>query len=668
MPSKAAKEAAALEAAMKQAAEDAQKLFRQHEKERRTLEQLDKADRDKEHFEKALEDDRLARERKSYAEVSSQLAREEALIYAEHAKHQAWDRVMDASWLPSVDSECDINSFLSSWREDQEAAAGTAPADVSVKMRCTLHPQRQIAIDHMHLIRRDEGPTPIVRQQNVHKDLEMCTLANRLADNIWREIDKALVTGDRAKLEFHRRNIINVYKQIMGTLDSATSTVLAFIDIFITDEEHFLKALQNIKFGVWAKSGSGLRSGGIHYPAPVDISIDPKDSTTSRLPRVLTKDNYALRAVQLSFDPFSVTAPTDVGQEYYALDCLIIVELLYFAERAKKVPNMDWVSRVETPATRALNVQDYPPKSDTKGEDHTIKVTFDVPENVVIRHRTPLIGKWNEAQRKWDPCGTSNYMYDPMVRKTSFLTSDLTTMAVIQEKGFDVPYEQWQLFPLASDQVLFVLEGRRRGESSDREVKILVRDHECKLLAPEERELTFLRENWLPPATLLRLLARAGYNFLLSDADAEYIPSVLPKTQEMEAKGYYDVALHCGLHAFASTRHNKMGEDPNMCLFRVSKEQRPADSDEPFFRDVDDDDKWHSIRYEKERCVIARFKDSDEDPDLSNQASKETHLNLYMTLESEYGKTVAQHTSGSNKLLQQAVLQLLTMTRPFTWG
>ena len=242
-------------------------------------------------------------------------------------------------------------------------------------------------------------------------------------------------------------------------------------------------------------------------------------------------------------------------------------------------------------------------------------------------------------------------------------------MAIIQEKGFDVPFEQWQLFPLADDQVLFVLEGRRRGESSDREIKILVCDHQCKLLFPEEKELSYLRETWLPPMTLLRLLARAGYNFILNDGDAQFMTGIQPKTAELEAKGYQDVANFCTRFAFASTRHNKLGENRNMTLFRVSRDIRALGSDEPFLRDVDDDTKWNSVRYERERCVLANFKDSDEDPDLSSVAKKVTHLNLHTLLQTEYGEGVVKDvTNNSNRLLQKAVLELLSATRPFTWG
>ena len=53
------------------------------------------------------------------------------------------------------------------------------------------------------------------------------------------------------------------------------------------------------------------------------------------------------------------------------------------------------------------------------------------------------------------------------------------------EKGFDVPYENWYMYPIDQSSVMFVIEGRRRHEISDRVVKILLQNNLCKVLEPE---------------------------------------------------------------------------------------------------------------------------------------------------------------------------------------
>jgi cancer susceptibility candidate protein 1 len=676
------------EQAMKQAADDAQRLFKLHERERKNAEAQDKFSRDTEIFAKTQEDDRIKHEADAFKPIADEYQKERRLAIQEYKKHEKWDRVMEVSWLPAVDSEPDIRAFLDGWATEQQDEFDIRPSTQSVQVRVTYAPRQPgqpvpdiDKVDETY-VRADCGPTVQTRKSKVDADLNMCVMAVELANNLWREYDRAMIESDQKQMAYCRSMLQLIYDQIISSLDLATINVLQYLDVFIhRDEETLLKAVPKdgpgqpvIKFGLWAKNtASQTRAvNNIRYP-DIGVSIDPKESQTgfAKLPKVLYRENCAMRTMQLTFDPFSVHSPPEAGQEYYALDCVILVESMMFQDRVRREKGADWGSRMETTQSRKLMKQEYPPRggdaTEKKGDDYTIKVTFEIPENVVIRHRTPLIGKWNATEKKWDPCSTSNYAFEPIVRKCSFLTSDLTAMAVIQEKGFDVPYEQWQLFPLSDDEVLYVIECRRRGETSDREVKILVQDALCKLISPEEKELSYLRTTWLPPATLMRLLARAGYNFLLQDSDADFIPHVLPKTQAMESKGYQDVARRCCQHAFASTRHNKMGEDPNMTVFRISKERRKAGSEEPFYRDIDEDEKWYSVRYEKERCVLAAFKDTDADPDFSQLPGKETHLNLDTMLAPEYGAEAQEHVE-HNYLVENAVLQLLTMTRPFTWG
>lgn len=671
MASKAKKAQELLEAQMKKASEDAQKLFKQHEKERRLAENFDKVDRDNELYEFTIEQERLASERQAYVSVQREVAELKALVFEEHKKHMQWSTVVDASWLPSVDSESAINTFLTAWQEEQKSNEYPI-AETTALINQTAFGTIK---DNMLLVRGDIRATKEQRQNRIDTDLELCKQAKLLTEELMKKKDAAHMLGDKKTVAFVNRMLKAVYAQILQTLDVITCNTLQYYDLILDHPEDEIlvkqipKDIPIIKFGLWIKIKEATRSFTTLRFTDIGVSLDPKDSTVHKLPKALglSKENVAMRVMQLSFDPYEVWVDDTVGQEFYALDCLLIVEPMAFAERPKKMG--DWLHRSETFETHKLHRQEYPPRTaEGKSEDPSLRVTLEIPENVVIRQKSLLIGKWNQVQRKWDPCGHCSIGGDGN-RRASFVTSDLTTMAIIQEKGFDVPYEQWQLFPLTDDQVLYVIEGRRRGETSDREIKILVCDDKCKLLFPEERELTYLRENWLPPATMLRLLSRAGYNLMLTDHDAEFTPGIRPKTKEMEEKGYTDLSLFCTRHAIASTRHNKLGENRDMALFRISKETRAHGSEDPLLRDVDDDSCWLPIRYERERCVISKFKEGDDEPNLSSADGKVTHLNLVMLMGKEYTDGVVRDVvTNGNKLLQHAVYQLLTLTRPFTWG
>ena len=47
-------------------------------------------------------------------------------------------------------------------------------------------------------------------------------------------------------------------------------------------------------------------------------------------------------------------------------------------------------------------------------------------------------------------------------------------------------------------------------------------------------------------------------------------------------------------------------QDVNMALFRVSKAMRDVSTSDPLRVNLQDDARWHTVRYEKERAVICR--------------------------------------------------------------
>merc|ERR1711991_694370 len=129
-----------------------------------------------------------------------------------------------------------------------------------------------------------------------------------------------------------------------------------------------------------------------------------------------------------------------------------------------------------------------------------------------------------------------------------------------------------------------------------------------------------------------------------------------------------DIALFASRFAIASSRHNRAGEDKDMGLFRISKAIRSDDIDADFEPRPEDESKWHSVRYEATRCVLAQFREADEDAVLTAVEGHETHLNLYTCLAAEFGEEkVRSIAQDSSPLLQQGLYSLLSLARPFSW-
>lgn len=691
MPSRSERKAAQqLALAIEAAEQDAQKLFKQHEKERQNAELIDRADLDNEMFVGVLEDERLMKEKTLFVDIANRINESRLRVFEDNEKHQKWANVSAASWLPDVNSESEINAFLSCWREQEFP---------------NIFPHKEKSLVQAKL-REDLVGTHAERERNIFQELRMCEMARQLSENLLVELDDALVEQDFQKAAKLRQCLRHVYLQILRTLDKITLEHLQFNDMFFDASEIYRWSppevcedgapterqvqLMELKYGLWSSHKTPEKRGqyGNLKMGAIGIHLDPIEGST-RMPRSLMgKANAALRCIQLKYDPFSAFCDPKMGQKYYALNCILMIEPL---TGSGDLQHREYRIREDKPEAHAIRLAEGAEKVEGLLEED-IRVTFRIPEQVVLRHPgDPLIGLWNPERRIWQPLGENEVRCSIRSGSASFKTHYLSKMAIIQEKAFDIPYASWHLFPVSDDQVLFVIEGRDdRGERQvDREIRILVREHECRLFATDRPELTFLRDNWVSPATLLRRLAKAGYNFLLSNNDAEvankdinYVPgedgyddadTIKPKSSELELRAYSDMATFCVAYAFSSSNHNSkiqiVKENDSLALFRISRGRRDEGGGS-LECDLDKDSLWFGVRYERDRCVLGAFADSDQEPDLSAIPGKLTHLNLLMLLaaETENQQLIEGIAEYSSHLLQNSVFQLLALTRPLSWG
>ena len=691
-----------LQAALAQAEVDAQKLFRQHEKERRNADMIDRVDLDNELFVGVLERERLAKERAAYAEIEEQIADARARVFEDHEKHSGWANVSAASWLPDPNSQAEINAFLSCWREQDYP---------------NVFPHREKSAVKA-VLKADEKGTAADRKRKVKQEYYMCEMGRQLAEKVRVELDEALVRQDYSRADTLRECLRHIYLQILAALDKVTSEMTRYLEMFAEygssdaplltfwsppeacedgDPGDAQKSAMKIKFGFIASPPSGKPLNGIKFET-LGIVMEPA-SQAARFTRSLAKAP-AVRCIQMQYDPLSVFCSATAGHKYYALDCILMVEIV--TQTVSLSAKDAYTLREDRPELHEVRLAEGPESQVSL--DDPILLSFRAPENVVIRHpRTPQMGAWDDLRQMWRPLAPprvpsekGEYVPDIEVRdgRIRMRTQYLAKMAIVQEKAFDIPYASWALTPIDDEQVLYVIEGRDdRGErQADREIRILVREHECRLAHTDKPELAALRDNWMSPATLLRRLAGAGYNFLLSNKDAEvadkdidYVPGeydddgadsserIKPKSAELELRAYSDLATFCTSHAFASSSHNSrlqlVRENESLALFRLSRAQR-REGDRGLECDTHQDGQWFGVRYERDRCVLAAFADSDPEPDLSAMPEKCTHLNLHMLLRAESGDDAAidQIAEYSSHLLQNAVFQLLALTRPLSWG
>ncbi|CCW59865.1 unnamed protein product [Phytomonas sp. EM1] len=686
------------------AVDQAHKMFHEHEKKRTADEQVDKRVRNKKLMLDIIGKERIAEERSMVLALRKEFLKEEQLAFMEHEKHTAWRHLADASDLPDVHKENEINTFLSLW-EDSEAAYDVAVPEtvVIVSQHAPGEPYEKL------FIRGEQGLSAGRRQRFVQEELRRCFKAYQLAEAIKIARDAAAARGEVAAVAFHNGTLAKVHARLMAALDFVTVTALLYYDKIIPDSAaETLSCLipeptPVLKYGLWVKVKNTTRTfNSLIYPK-LEIRLDPKLNGPPKLPKALgmSRENVALRVMQFAFDPFDGRA-CGARREFYALACTLTGSLLDFLERPRVQER--WAVRSETREAHLLHEQPYPPPTtEARLEETAFTLSFEVPPTIIIRQPTLLIGKWvradaaatedpaggggkekkNETDQtephggagEWELCSHATFGVGLPgggggPRRATFLTSELAHFAVLQKKTFDAPYAGWNLQPVSYDRVVLTLQGRYRGEASDREFVLLVEDAACKLLTPDDAELERLRATWMEPATLFRELAQVGFHFMLDDSDASFIDDLKPKNHALEAKAYADIAHFCQYYIFANTRHNKYGEDPDMALFRMSKKCRGVDEERKVFQLLDTtEESWYSVRYHRDRCVLSAFKESEEVANLSALDGCEPHFDLYtMLLPVKGEETMREQFSNTNYLLRRCVQQILSIIRPLTWG
>lgn len=705
------KKVSAQQQALDQAVVDAKKLLKQHEVQRVQAEREDKAQRDAFLLDATLEKQRLGKERDQYVAAIAHLREEEQLAYKEYEKHVGWRHVPDASRLPDVHKEGDINAFLGLWKEEEAALDAYAPETTVIASNSgpaasnnalsTMSAGGTVP-HHFLFLRGEQKVSATKRRAMIDEELHRCLEAYELTKAIERERDQTVLVacdGDgggsgaggvrptsatTVSSDNYAETLSKVHDQILHALDVVTINTLLYYDEVLedtTDGETLMKSVPAdsplLKLGIWVKVKDVTRSfTSLVFPS-LEIRLDPKALTLPKLPKALglSKENVAVRVVQLAFDPHC--GCSSKGKEYYALNCTFKVDLLSFSHRPHE--NGAWRMRAETQEEHELHCEPYPPLSlESRSEDPSFRISFEVPPTLVIRQPTLLVGKWMESKEEWEPCSHTTFgaafggtaRVETRPRRATFVTNELALFGVLLEKVFDAPFESWSLRPLGFDQVLLTLEGRHRGDASDREFRVLIEDAACKLILPDDVELEPLRASWTEPATLFRELARAGFSFLLDDEDAKYMDRVVPKSRALEEKAYRDMSQFCQYYAISSSRHNKHGEDCDMGLFRLSRQCRPTEEDKDVFDyRMDHDEVWHSIRYRVENCAMAAFVDSEDHADLNVLRGCETHLNLYTLLLPLKGEEeLRDQLTHTNFLLRRCVYQLLMLLRPLSWG
>eukprot|EP00592_Proboscia_alata_P028390 CAMPEP_0194451086 /NCGR_PEP_ID=MMETSP0176-20130528/131106_1 /TAXON_ID=216777 /ORGANISM="Proboscia alata, Strain PI-D3" /LENGTH=616 /DNA_ID=CAMNT_0039278487 /DNA_START=172 /DNA_END=2019 /DNA_ORIENTATION=+ len=190
----------------------------------------------------------------------------------------------------------------------------------------------------------------------------------------------------------------------------------------------------------------------------------------------------------------------------------------------------------------------------------TILVKCKVLDSIIVPQNI-LIAMWSEEEETWDVNAASGQHFDLKNRTLSFNAHRLGDFSLVQSRSLDFPYKDWIIEPTLNEEhvdeeplVRFTITTPRFT------VSIICREGLCNLLSPDAKELSHLRDSWLPAENLIQELLESGINLLPGDHDGT--PDIEIKRKEIEIKCSNDVSMTCTSFIMKSDLVNqKCGED-----------------------------------------------------------------------------------------------------------
>ena len=414
-----------------------------------------------------------------------------------------------------------------------------------------------------------------------------------------------------------------------------------------------LHAKDACKFGLWVNLAKNPRVKSIEF---TELAI------STELPKSLALASVAIRAMHFTYDRLTPldneeAAGTETpGPTYMSLGGVLCLDLLTLPPPTKKVKG--WVIRQINDMTTNVHRQPYPippAASDAaaaplSGSAPPLRICYAVPKNVIVPPSDRLVGWFDESEQVWKTDGLSELSFDEETRSVNFLSSRLTSLAMLQFTHIEFPYKNWLLVPLShSSSSLTILTQRWTFEFE-------VSSKGCQLREPRLPELAELLDVPMAPPKLLLLLRQSGINLCPSNVDAKQL--------KLETK---DLALEKELHSMLATLAPALQIAPSRwnqtrgsakCTFRIAPKKNDLDLEAEMLGDApppkkevfaDVDPSWQTMMVARRFVACIKALDSDAVCDVGVMQNMEAHSTAFLAIKDQYPE-VAQEVALSSAL------------------
>ena len=629
--------------------EEEERLARIAEKERIQRELEEKIRREEEAKRLAAERIRIGEESKIFDSVKKAKELELKDLREKVEEKDKWTKFLECSDLPNPNDESDLNSYISIWESNEN--------------------------------------------RNVELDFSDCKKGIAIYNIINSLYHKARVQENAEGVKFYSAISHEFSRTLLETLDKLSAHIIQYNDQFLEKNSQFSYSSEEINYDMWVNlTKKAKRNRNVDFKAvqaTVELSVK------------MTLTSLAVRLVQLCYNPLQslitkddkkryenywwVNRKEDIDKgQYYPIGPILFIELLEIPPSAKK--EGDWTIREVTSLAKEV-VRIDGRSLDNNQKPSPTKISFVIPDSVIIRDEFPRIGWWDKENRMWSVRGISDIEYDEN-RRVVFSSLHLSTaLAVVHPRTYDAPFSKWLITPLGRETALFVLRPKTKFTGVNFSIFIKIYEAKCCLLRPNNvPQLKYLLGKYMAPTDLLAQLSERGVNLTLEDCDAKYEQPLIPKESDLESKMHYEMSYVSNICTMASSRWNQDAGDTR-AIFQckkvltdpLSNNFDDEDDDEILAKaekilkqidDTDDGNLWYSVSYETPRAGFIKQSEHAEKYDPQLLDGTDTHLNLFLCLQQVQtsDNEVEKRVDSGSVLVAQTVRHLLNATRPMSFS
>ncbi|KAM9672443.1 dynein axonemal intermediate chain 7 isoform 4-T4 [Trichechus inunguis] len=404
---------------------------------------------------------------------------------------------------------------------------------------------------------------------------------------------------------------------------------------------------ENITLYLWANLKKNPRYRSIRF-SETKIGFE--------IPRILATCDIALRLLHTHYDHVTplcpVPRPLKVEQHTST-----IIESVKDQDKdiAEESISKEDQEESKQPESGSIVVHEEEVKVEEEGDAKVQMSAVAESETIKSEVEMKLLSETVSAGKHWRTDGISHVIYNSEDKLVTFNLETFGPVTLIQDAHINMPYQSWELRPLAVNKVLLTV------TTVFTELQIQIKENLCMLasvkLKNKEHE-SILKGRWMPPIPFIIALKEVGLNIFPTGHSHFYV-LINNKAPLVELKAYRQMALLSSAFAFSWSKWN-ISCGSSKVVFQVKEHlNQELDTEYP---------DWALLMFSGDRAQTLKISEYSETFSEALKEETEFHSTLYHMVKDFASGDAIEKIRSSNCQFVDCVCQMLLSTRLLSYS